>query len=58
MAHPPHEPIKRGDRVQMILLFVTILVVIVGAILVVSMPRTMGLPGLQPATPVAVEATP
>ena len=58
MAHPPKESMKRGDRIQMILLLVTLVVVFVGAILVVSIPTKLGLPGLHPATPVAVEATP
>jgi hypothetical protein len=58
MAHPPHTPMKRGDRVQMILFLAALVIVVVGAILVVSIPTQLGLPGMRPATPVAVEATP
>ncbi|MGI9253799.1 MAG: hypothetical protein ACR2J8_08630 [Thermomicrobiales bacterium] len=58
MAHPPHKRMQRGDRLQFILLVILLVVVGVGGILVVTYPKQFGLPGLHPATPAAVEATP
>lgn len=58
MAHPPHSSMKRGDRLQLWLFLLAVIVVFVGGILVVVMPRQFGLPGFPVATPVAVEATP
>lgn len=58
MAYPPHVPMQGKDRLQLILLAVSLIVVFVGAILVVTIPKQLGLPGRHPATPVAVEATP
>jgi hypothetical protein len=46
------------DRFQFWLLIIALVVVVVGALLVVTIPTKLGLPGLHPSTPVAVEATP
>ncbi len=58
MAHPPHVPMRGRDRFQFWLLIIALVVVVVGALLVVTIPTKLGLPGLHPSTPVAVEATP
>ncbi len=60
MAHPPHRPIDRGSRIQLVAVLLVVLVVAVVGILVVAYPRQLGLPGLQ-ASPMAgmdMEATP
>jgi hypothetical protein len=46
------------DRLQMILLLALLVIIFVGAILVVTIPKQLGLPGRSASTPVAVEATP
>ncbi|MFM9106822.1 MAG: hypothetical protein ACKOWF_08985 [Chloroflexota bacterium] len=58
MAHPPHVPMQRRDRLQMWLFIAALLLVVIGAIVVVSYPRQFGLPGRHAATPAAVSATP
>ncbi|MCC6315002.1 MAG: hypothetical protein IT337_13440 [Thermomicrobiales bacterium] len=55
MAHPPKEGMSRGSRIQLAaLVIVTIFVMVVG-VLVITYPKTFGLPGLGAgATPAAV----